>query len=103
MILLIFRYDHLVKCVSRLLTEQPRKIPKQIFDLEKKDKSFCFYFQGDSVNIFEDISKSIRTPQEIKQEQRTDNVEQILAEEQKPLFEVIFHIYSKSFLLLLRI
>ncbi|CAF3725685.1 unnamed protein product [Rotaria sordida] len=58
-------YEHLVKCVSRLLTEQPR----------------------DAVTIFEDISKSARSQQDKVQEQPTEDTERILAEEQKPLFE----------------
>ncbi|CAF3267805.1 unnamed protein product [Rotaria socialis] len=58
-------YDHLVKCVSRLLTEQPR----------------------DSVTIFEDVSKLARSQQVKPQEQPAENTEHILAEEQKPLFE----------------
>ncbi|CAF5177197.1 unnamed protein product, partial [Rotaria magnacalcarata] len=58
-------YDHLVKCVSRLLTEQPR----------------------DSVTIFEDVSKLARSQQVKPQEEPAENTEHILAEEQKPLFE----------------
>jgi len=53
-------------------------------------------FSGDSVDIFEDISKSIRSQQEKKQDQPTENTEHILAEEQKPLFEVIFFSFFKT-------
>lgn len=42
------------------------------------------------MNIFEDISKSIRLGEEKPHEQPRENAELNLAEEQKPLFEVIF-------------
>ncbi|CAF0810935.1 unnamed protein product [Adineta ricciae] len=59
-------YTHLVKCVSRLLTEQPR----------------------DSAIIFEDVSKSVRSEDETHvEDQPPADSEQILNEEQKPLFE----------------
>ncbi|CAF1278025.1 unnamed protein product [Adineta ricciae] len=59
-------YNHLVKCVSRLLTEQPR----------------------DSAIIFEDVSKSVRSEDETHvEDQPPADSEQILNEEQKPLFE----------------
>ena len=54
---------------------------------------FLFDGLGDAVNIFEDISKSARSSEEKKHEQPSDNAELNLAEEQKPLFEVIFLSY----------
>ena len=59
-----------------------------------------FNFQGDSVDIFEHISKSIKSPEEKQEDQRMSNAEQVLAEEQKPLFEVNLSSQSENQFLL---
>jgi hypothetical protein len=68
-----FRYDHLAHCIARLLTDQP----------------------GDAADKLEDISKEIkseatRPQQDTLRDRPAQDSEHILAEEQKPLFEVIF-------------
>jgi len=50
---------------------------------------FSLFFKGDSVNIFEDLSKSIKSPPESKTDAEISETDRNLIEEQKPLFEVI--------------
>ncbi len=50
-------------------------------------------FKGDSAVIFEDISKSIRSHHEPTPDESTHDSEQILNEEQKPLFEVNIFVF----------
>lgn len=64
------------------------------FFLERIEFFFSLDGLGDSVNIFEDISKTARLGEEKKDEQPSDNADLNLAEEQKPLFEVSFLSFS---------
>ncbi len=53
-----------------------------------------FFFIGDGADIFEDVSKNVkseatRPQQDTLRDRPAQDTEHILAEEQKPLFEVI--------------
>ncbi len=83
-----FRYDHLAHCIARLLSDQPRKRQKEIFYFE-----IWLFFQGDGADLFEDISKNMkseatRPQQDTLRDRPAPDTEHILAEEQKPLFDV---------------
>jgi hypothetical protein len=74
------------------LTEQPRKTKNHYLYRIKKP---LLNFKGDSAVIFEDISKSIRSHHEPTPDEPTHDSEQILNEEQKPLFEVNFFVFFR--------
>jgi hypothetical protein len=54
------------------------------------EKSIVCDFLGNSAVIFEDISKTVRSDEETQPEEAPRESEEVLNEEQKPLFEVKF-------------
>lgn len=84
-----FRYDHLAHCIAKLLVDQPRK-----HENDKENQLIFVFVQEDGADIFEDVSKTIkseatRPQQDTLRDRPAQDTEHILATEQKSLFEKV--------------
>lgn len=94
---ILFRYDHLAHCIARLLNDQPRKLSKRC----KLSRKFVYFSIEDGADIIEDVSRGVkseatRAQQDTLRDRPAPDSEHLLAEEQKPLFEVIHSLQSSS-------
>jgi radial spoke head protein 4A len=67
----------------------------------------CFILKDDGADIIEDVSKNVkseatRPQQDTLRDRPAQDSEHILAEEQKPLFEVIIFSYKRSYFILFK-